>query len=162
MEYDQILPKLYVGSHPADREDIDRLQAESSITAVLNLQTDEDLAWWRRDWSALAAHYGARGIEVRRVPIRDGDTEDLADKLPQAVNVLDQLLREGHTVYAHCTAGAWRSPTVVVAYLHWCCGWDLDAAISLVRQRRGCTPSLEAIQWATKDLLRQEAMGRHE
>ena len=39
------------------------------------------------------------------------------------------LLEGGHTVYAHCNVGAGRTPSVVVAYLHWREGWNLDDAI---------------------------------
>jgi len=162
MDYDQILPELFVGSHPGSCDDIDRLKTESDITAVLNLQTDEDLMWWKLDWPTLATHYLRWGMEVRRVPIRDFDTADLAEKLPDSVSALAQLLQAGHTVYVHCNAGAWRAPTVVTAYLHWCGGWDLEKAVTHVEQRRSCSPSLEAIQRASQGLLRREARGRSE
>lgn len=162
MDYDQILPDLFVGSHPASGDDIDRLTVESDITAVLNLQTDEDMVWWKLDWPMLAAHYLRQGIKVRRLPIRDFDTADLAAKLPEAVSALAQLLQDGHTVLVHCNAGAWRAPTVAIAYLHWCRGWELEQAIAHVEQRRDCSPSLEAIQRATLDRLRTEAIWRPE
>ncbi|MBI3950243.1 MAG: dual specificity protein phosphatase family protein [Acidobacteria bacterium] len=158
MDYDQILPGLFVGSHPRCGDDIDKLKNESGITAVLNLQTDEDMVWWKLDWPALTLQYGTCSVECRRVPIRDFDTADLADKLPDAVSALAQLLQAGHTVYVHCNAGAWRSPTVAIAYLHWCEGWDLDKAVAHVEQHRPCSPGLEAIRRATQNLLRDETI----
>jgi hypothetical protein len=40
MDYAQIIPGLFVGSHPQAVSDIERLRLDSAITAVLNLQTD--------------------------------------------------------------------------------------------------------------------------
>jgi len=116
IDFDKILPNLFVGSCPRNVEGIDRLK-ESGITAVLNVQTDEDFASWGIDWDQLADHYRHLGIEVRRVPVRDFDPDHLRERLPECVRVLDELLQSGHTVYVHCSGGINRSPTVVIAYL---------------------------------------------
>jgi hypothetical protein len=65
MDYAQILPRLFIGSHPKTIDDIDRLRRESAITAVLNLQTDEDMLSVKLDWRPLEAHYRASGIARR-------------------------------------------------------------------------------------------------
>ena len=120
MDASQILPNLLVGSYPAAPEDIDRLQREFGVTAVLSLQSDEDLATWDVPWHRLEAHYQRTGIEVLRVPVWDFDRDDLRRKLPQCVGVLDKLLQQGHTVYlALPNMGVNRSPSVAIAYLHW-------------------------------------------
>ncbi len=154
IDYDQIFPELMIGSYPQSEEDVRQLH-ESGVTAVLNLQTDADLDYLGVDWPALEAAYWKYGIQLRRVPIIDHDPIDLREKLPQAVRTLSQLLAAEHTVYVHCTAGVGRSPAVVIAYLHWCRGWDLDRAVTYVKQHRPCSPSLEAIRGATGDLLRE-------
>jgi hypothetical protein len=41
-------------------------------------------------------------VELRRIPVQDFDSKDLAAKLPQSVNTLRELLNAGHTVYLHC------------------------------------------------------------
>ncbi len=46
MDADQILPQLFVGACPCDPADIESLVRNFGITAVLNLQTDEDFASW--------------------------------------------------------------------------------------------------------------------
>ena len=43
MDYAQILSGLFIGSHPQTIDDVEQLRRESAITAVLNLQTDEDM-----------------------------------------------------------------------------------------------------------------------
>jgi protein-tyrosine phosphatase len=150
MNLDQVLPNVFVGSHPATTADIDQLKHEFGITAVLTIQTDEDLAYLRVDWPCLAAHYRAAGIEIRRVPVRDFDREDLRRNLPQCVAALDELLRAGHTVYVHCTAGMGRAPTTVIAYLAWKQDWQLEKAVEHVGGCRLCVPNVQAIRMATE------------
>jgi len=147
----QILPRLFLGSHPQTTHEIDRLRQAAGITAVLNLQTDDDMRVVNLGWEPLEAHYRSCGIELSRLPVRDFDLIDLRDKLPECAATLDRLLAANHTVYLHCTAGTGRSPTVVIAYLHWCQGWDLDAAVTYVKERRPCSPNLEAIRLAIWD-----------
>ena len=59
----------------------------------------------------------------------------------------------GHVVYLHGTAGAGRSPTLTIAYLHWFRGWDLDTAVAYVKAHRLCSPDVEAIRLAIWDDL---------
>jgi protein-tyrosine phosphatase len=150
MHCDQIAPQLYVGMCPMEAADVAELQ-RLGVTAVLNVQTDDDLAFWSVSWNDLVSRYGHAGIEVRRVPVRDFDHEALRRGLPECVRVLDELLRGGHTVYVHCSAGINRSPSVVIAYLHWVEGRSLDEALGHVMQCRACDPYVEAIRLATDD-----------
>ena len=80
------------------------------------------------------------------MPVRDFDPDDLRRNLPRCIEMLDELLRQGHTVYMHCSMGINRSPSVVIAYLHWVQGWDLERAAEHVLERRSCDPYLEAIR----------------
>lgn len=150
MDYDQILPQLFVGSHPRRAADVDRLRQEAGVTAVLNLQTDEDFQRWNVNWKQLLDHYKACGIEAYRVPIRDFDAAELEARLPEAVRELDRLLASGHTVYLHCTAGSGRSPSVAIAYLVSRRGWDVDQAVSDLVERRSCSPNVEVIRLVTQ------------
>src|SRR3972149_260539 len=115
MDVSQIFSKLFVGSYPGDIEDIDQLKRDFGITAVLNVQTDEDLAYWGINWGRLECHYHKLGVEIQRAPVRDFDPVDLRRKLPECVKVLDLLLQQGHNVYVHCSMGINRSPSVAIA-----------------------------------------------
>lgn len=150
MDYHRILAKLYVGSRPESASDIEHLKREIDITAVLNLQTDDDMRYFKLEWDSMVKCYQACGIELHRSPIRDFDSADLQDKLPGGVSILETLLESGHTVYLHCSAGAGRSPTVAIAYLCWRSGWGLDQALAHVVQCRPCSPNIDAIRLATK------------
>ena len=153
MDCDEILRNLYVGSHPTTREDIQALE-NNGISAVLNLQSDSDFQGHGIDWPRLRAIYFSQGIEVCRVPITDFDDDDLRNKLPEAVRVLEELLQRGRTVFLHCNAGVNRSPSTVISYLHWSLNWSLDEAERHVRERHPCSPVMEVIRLATRDRRR--------
>jgi atypical dual specificity phosphatase len=152
---DEILPNLFVGCCP-DPEMIESFR-EWGITAVLNLQSDDDFEAHGIDWPELRATYSSLEIKVRRVPITDFDDHDLREKLHEAVRVLTELIRQEQTVFIHCNAGINRSPSVVICFLHWTEGWDLDEAVRHVRRCHPCAPVMDVIRRATGD--RKRGMG---
>ncbi|MGA2063055.1 MAG: dual specificity protein phosphatase family protein [Thermoguttaceae bacterium] len=151
MDISIILPNLFVGPSPQSPRDIDRLKRDHKISALLNVQTDDDMAYWGIDWHTLETHYRKLNIEVQRIPVRDFDPEDLRRRLPQCVEALDALLKQGHNVYVHCSMGINRSPSIVIAYLTWIKGWDLEEAYDHVTRIRSCDPYVEAIRLASED-----------
>lgn len=151
MDVSRILSNLFVGSYPRSQEDIEQLRRDYGITAVLNVQTDKDMAYWAVNWYRLEPYYCEVGVEVRRVPVRDFDPDDLRRNLTRCVEVLDELRRHGHIVYVHCNMGVNRSPSIVIAYLHWVLGWDLERATSHVLKCRSCDPFVEVIRLASED-----------
>jgi protein tyrosine/serine phosphatase len=157
LTYAQILPRLFIGSHPRSIEDIERLRREAGITAVLNIHTDDDMRAVNLDWPPLEAHYKSCPIALRRSPVIEEQIE-LRAKLYGCIQALSQLLAEGHTVYLHCTAGIGRAPTVAIGYLHNCLGWDLDVAVAHVKQARQCAPHLEALRLAIADQAADQAL----
>ena len=90
---------------------------------------------------------------MRRIPVRDFDEVDLREQLPHCVETLDELLKKNHTVYIHGNFGTRRSPSVVIAYLVWCQGWNLDNAIEHVTRGRSCSPDIEVIVQMGSDLV---------
>ena len=145
MNCHRVLPNLFVGPDPREGADFEALRS-LKITAVLSLQTKDDLRDRGPGWEQKAA--GAAGLDFLNVPVTDFDSADLQRKLPECVRALDGMLKAGHSVYVHCTAGVSRSPTVVVAYLHWCQAWPLARALAHVKKIRECCPNSEAIRHA--------------
>ena len=143
MDCDRITDTLFVGSCLLDHNEAKELHS-LGVTAILSLQTEDDMQNWGIEWEEKAAL--AAKLKFRSVPIRDFDSADLQRKLPECVQALDYMLKAGDTVYLHCTAGQGRSPTVAAAYLHWCLAWSLDRALAHVRNCRDCSPNVEAIQ----------------
>lgn len=157
MDYTRITSRIVVGSSPLGVGDIDQLIAETEISAVINMQTESDFAYWQIDWPVLEAYYQQRGIEVRRTPVLDFNPPELRRNLPLCVRTLDELLREGHKVYVHCNVGVNRSPSVVITYLHWFEGLDLDEAIRLVTTLRRCDPYIDSIRGAVEDMAAENS-----
>lgn len=155
MAPDQILPQLLIGPCPQSTWDIDILNEDYKVTAVLSMQTEDDLVNREINWDDMERHYREKSIEVRRVPVRDFDPEDLRKNLPACVAVLEELLGAGYTVYIHCNAGMNRSPSAAIAYLHWIEGQDLDKAVDYVSRCHFCDPYVEAIRLATEDRLKE-------
>ena len=139
---------LCIGENPRDQSDLKQLQS-MGITGILSLQSEEDIRDRGPNWEKSAAE--AEGLTYRNVSVTDYDSLDLKWKLPSCVKALRELLCAGHRVYLHCTAGISRSPTVAVAYLHWCENWRLNEAVDHALQARpGCCPLEDVIRRATR------------
>ena len=155
MDLDQILPQLVAGSCPKTPEDVETLAQEYGVTAVLCLQTERETAEAEIDWNHLESRYRESDIEVHRVPVPGCDPDGFRGSLPEAVQALDRLLRDGHKVYIHCSLGACRAPTVIVAYLHWAQDWEMGEALDYVTACRSCSPDVEVLKAASEDRLRE-------
>ena len=156
MEYAQILPRLYIGSHPTTIEDIELLRRNLAVTAVLNLQTDEDMQSTALDFKPLEAYYRALPLSLVRIPMME-EQAVLREKLAQAVAALDRLLAADQTVYLHCTAGIARAPSVAIGYLYSRLGWEVDVAVTHVKQLRQCSPYLDALRLSLEDEARRNS-----
>jgi len=149
LNYDEILPELTVGSCPDNYEDVLEIKA-TGATALLSLQTDEDLAARGLSWSDVEDWCRAAGIVARREPVRDFDPDHLTERLPDCARALDELISSGHRVYLHCTAGVNRSPSVAIAWLVWKRGKSLEEAYGFVTRRRYSEPNLHTIRSALR------------
>lgn len=145
MIYTEVLPKLWLGSSPESAADVEHLRQERGITAVLNLQTDLDTARRGVDWRVICRQYVRMNFQLRRVPVSDSP-DGLRENIARALQLLDELLRKGHTTYIHCTGDGEHSSTVVVAYLHRYKSWQLTRAIDYVQSLVACNPNIDAIQ----------------
>jgi len=156
MDYAQVTSRLYVGSQPQSIDDIDTLERVLAVTAILNLQTDEDMAAVKLNWQPLKSHYETCGLKLHRLPMKE-EQLILREKLLACVDWLEHLLAGSHTVYLHCTAGIGLAPTVAIGYLHRCLGWEMDAAVRYMKQLRRCSPHLEALRLAILDQEKLES-----
>ena len=149
---------LVVGSCPREPSDLDALRLETRVSAVLSVQHDECLEKQGIDYP--------RQVRLRPPARLDDGTLSLARFRSRrsaarpaggGARVVG-LLRQGHRVYVHCTAGINRSPLVVLAYLTLVEGIGLEEAMTLlVRARPEVCPTWEAYHGC-----RQELTARHE
>lgn len=141
-----ILPGLLVGRAPQTPDDVAGLKSRG-VSAVLCLQTDDDLAALGLTWSRLREWYDAAGIEAHRLPIEDWSPQAVIARMDEAVQAVRRLLERGHVLYLHCTAGANRSPSVALAYLCKVQGEPLERALSRVlRSRPQAAPYPEVLE----------------
>ncbi len=135
INFSRIEENLFVGSAPHGEIDAKRL-SQMKITAVISLQSDDDLKMHRIDWTSLQSAYEAYDIFAQRFAIVDFSESDLGDKLPKPVQSLNHLLAIGHRVYVHCNAGICRAPATVLTYLCHFRGMEPQTALDYLRQQR--------------------------
>ena len=109
---------IILGSYPLYEVDVDRMMEDGRITAVLSLQSNEEIAQRGVDEQEMRAWLSKHRMQYLRRPVDDlATTEDYADALFDAAVQLDRLLEKRHRVYVHCTAGQSRSTTLAITYL---------------------------------------------
>ena len=141
----EILPELLIGEYPRP-QDVAWLKQVHGVTAVLNLQDDEDLKVKGLDLESLTASYQRHGVTMVRIPIPDASADHLERALDSTVARLQGLIESGERVYLHCNAGLNRAPTVAIAFIHVHRTMALSEATALVRKRRSCAPFTVMLQ----------------
>jgi len=135
INFNQIEDSIFIGSAPQNDVDVARL-AQMKITAVVSLQSDEDLTAHRIDWQKLQNDYQQNSIDIQRFPINDFDEVDLGNRLPEPIQALGALIGVGHKVYVHCNAGICRAPGTVLGYLCHYRQMSVEQGLSYIRQNR--------------------------
>jgi protein-tyrosine phosphatase len=152
INFARIEPNIFVGSAPQSGVDVARLR-QMKISAVVSLQSDEDLKAHRIDWKNLQSAYQNNNINLQRFPIKDFDEADLGNKLAQPVMALNALLSVNNRVYVHCNAGVCRAPATVLGYLCHFRGMSIEEGLAYVRQNRPqAHPYISAVERALADL----------
>jgi protein-tyrosine phosphatase len=141
----EISPSLLIGEFPRP-EDIPWLKSEFGVTAIHNLQDDEDLALHGLRERELAAACAKHGIEFVRTQVQDGSADAMAERLTPIIAALRDLIAKGQRVYLHCNAGLNRAPTLAIAYLRAHGEMSLDEACGHVKGRRACGPFMTILE----------------
>lgn len=154
LNWDQITPRIVIGSCPMSGGDLERIRRDARATALLSLQHDKCHAHLGIDHGSLCRHGARLGLTLARHPIRDFDAADARRQLPGAVRTLDGLLDNHERVYVHCTAGMGRAPLTVLGYLVFMQGAPFDEALALLRAHRPMVcPNLDAYRGCRDDLM---------
>jgi protein-tyrosine phosphatase len=141
----EIVPELLIGEYPMDGE-IGWLKDNYRITAVHNLQDNEDLRIHGLSLPSLRREYDAHGIKLVWTPIQDGSADAMRERLKAALDDLLALIKEQRRVYLHCNAGLNRAPTLAIAYLRAHRRMSLDEALAHVKKRRACGPFMTVLE----------------
>jgi len=141
----EIAPGLLVGEFPRP-EDIAWLKSEFAVTAIHNLQDDEDLALNGLRERELTEACRKSGLKFVRTQIQDGSADAMAERLEHTLDALAELVNSGERVYLHCNAGLNRAPTLAIAYLRAHGEMSLDEACAHVKARRACGPFMTILE----------------
>jgi protein-tyrosine phosphatase len=141
----EISAGLLVGEFPRP-DDIPWLKSEFGVTAIHNLQDDEDLALNGLRERELAEACRSNGIKFVRTQIQDGSADAMAERLGNTLAALASLISAGERVYLHCNAGHNRAPTLAIAYLRAHGEMSLDEACAHVKRRRACGPFMTILE----------------
>jgi hypothetical protein len=153
-QWDDITENIVIGCFPKNPEALRNIQKNSKVTAILCLQSDEDLNKYGIDWFDLQKYGEENKLTMKRIPMRDFDLEDQRRVLGEAVYGLATLIEDGHRVYIHSSQGINRAPLLVLSYLTFCSGMSLeDASLLLVTQRLHAAPPIEVWRAVRLDLL---------
>ncbi|MGH1539186.1 MAG: dual specificity protein phosphatase family protein [Arenicella sp.] len=152
INFNRIEDNIFIGSAPSHVVDVQRLDKQLKITAILSLQTDKDFRHYKIGIDGLLDAYKMSGIEFHRYPITDFDADDMARKLVAPVKALKQLLMQEHRVYVHCNAGICRAPATVLGYLHAYEGMPLDEGLTYLRTKRPiANPFMDSVRQAMQE-----------
>lgn len=127
--------KIYIGPYPQSESDF-KIISESGINSILNVQSDKDLIFRQINHQLQLKQSQSYGIKINRYPIEDFNQEDLAEKLKGAGDLLNKLLKEGNTVYVHCTAGMSRAAATVIIYLVLYENFTVEEAANFCKKHR--------------------------
>jgi protein-tyrosine phosphatase len=141
----EITGNLLIGEYPRP-DDIAWLKDNFAVTAVHNLQDDEDLRHNGLDMGALQREYQTHGVKLVRTPIQDGSADAMGVRLELALEDLRALISAGERVYLHCNAGLNRAPTLAIGYLRAHGKMSLDEAVAYVKKRRACGPFMTILE----------------
>ena len=141
----EISNELLVGEYPS-HDDIGWLKELYKISAVHNLQDDDDLRMNGLDPILLKSECDAQGIEYVRTPIQDGSADAMAERLELALHDLHELVDSSGRVYLHCNAGMNRAPTLAIAFLRAYRQMSLDEAMLMVKKQRACGPFMTVLE----------------
>lgn len=72
------------------------------------------------------------------VPVRDVESENLKQYLPETTKFIEDAVRSGGKVLCHCVCGVSRSATIVAAWVMSRQGYSVDQTIEFLQQRREC------------------------
>ena len=127
--------KIYIGPYPQSLDDFKKI-SEAGINSILNVQSDKDLIFRQINHQLQLKQTKSLGIKINRYPIEDFNQEDLAEKLKGAGDLLNKLLKDGNTVYVHCTAGMSRAAATVIIYLVLYENYTVEEAANFCKKHR--------------------------
>jgi len=130
--YTRIDATVILGALPF-KSMIDTLVSEEKVGGVVCLNQHHEID---HDWVAQGPDWEKAGVEFYWLPLPYFFYSATIVDIQKAVQFINQFEGSGKSVYVHCKAGRGRSATVVACYLMQKHGWDPDAAVTFLKQKR--------------------------
>ncbi|KAG2382944.1 hypothetical protein C9374_004911 [Naegleria lovaniensis] len=124
-ETSPIVPFMYLGPHFSAERDSDYLRNSKSITHILNVT--KEISCKHKD-----------SLTTIQILIDDNPNEALEHHIPQALQFINDCMKEKGTILVHCQAGISRSSSMVIAFVMNCLRMNLHDAYHYVKKRRSC------------------------
>lgn len=141
----ELSAELLIGEYPRE-EDVEWLKNTFGVTAVHNLQDNDDFSSHGLSLRGLQERYRANSMRLVHTPIPDGSADHVATHLAPALHELKKLIDGGERVYLHCNAGLNRAPTIAIAFLRAHRKMSLNEAMAHVKRRRACGPFMTVLE----------------
>lgn len=61
------------------------------------------------------------------------NNEDFIDRAEGAVKIMNDLMKEGGSIYVHCSAGIYRSPQIIALYLTIFQSYSIEEAVEVIK-----------------------------
>jgi protein-tyrosine phosphatase len=115
---------------------VERLRAEGNVSAVVCVQTNEDLFVQSMPFHYTRSACPRNSIVHLHVPTQGLDSIDQAAVLPSLVRSIAMHYERGATTYVHCSTGVNRLPLPAVGFLTFYLGFSLEDALLILRSAR--------------------------
>jgi len=108
---------VFMGAYPSKSTEVQELK-DQGITAVINLQTHEEISQMGIDWHTQMNDYRQYSIDTAmHYPVANDDDQYKIRVFAAAQYLNDLINNKDKKVFIHCTSGIVRCTTVVLAYL---------------------------------------------
>ena len=149
---------IYVGPFISSTTEIDRL-IKKRITAVMCVQTDNDIKAYNIPWGNIQKYYADKKIKLVHYPILELNECSLTERIEEGALELHKLIADNHVVYVHCSSGVNRSSTVVAGDL---CLYQkmipFDAINYVCKYRKYAQPLISAIEAAYDKMMKTKTI----
>nr|CAG4652272.1 EOG090X0GSS [Triops cancriformis] len=129
--FDRMDDTVILGALPF-RSMTQQLTRDEKVKGVVSMNEDYELKLFsnsREEWKAA-------GVEFLQLSTTDIFEAPSQDKLKEGVQFIEQLKRDGSSVYVHCKAGRTRSATLVGCYLMRKNNWTAEEAVDFMAEKR--------------------------
>ncbi|RDD44483.1 Phosphatidylglycerophosphatase and protein-tyrosine phosphatase 1 [Trichoplax sp. H2] len=139
--YDRVDENILIGALPF-RSHANELVKQENVRGVVTMNENYET----RFVSPNQQEWGALGVKQLRLSTVDFYQSPSVERVEEAINFIDDVNKDGCSVYVHCKAGRGRSATVVLCYIMKHYRYDPFHALQFLKTKRSHIKLCEAQQ----------------